>query len=55
MAAIVLFKNPQGLLHYGEVTMYAVNYRVHRAVLRSSEPDRLMGGDRTGEVAVPPP
>ena len=24
VAAIVLFKNPQGLLHYGEVTMYAV-------------------------------
>ena len=24
VSAIVLFKNPQGLLHYGEVTMYAV-------------------------------
>ena len=43
------------MLHYGEVTMYAVIIGFIALCFASSEPDRLMGGDRTGEVAAPPP
>ena len=45
VAAIVLFKNPQGLLHYGEV-IYAVIIGFIALCLVIMEPDRLMGGDR---------